>query len=82
MNVNDVFQQGNNYTIDNPKYKKGSRKEPKTIQTDNFFKTPLNSTSDLPTVQTAFNAAGIGNEVYGDMSSYTRSGITPNRIHD
>lgn len=22
MNVNDVFQQGNNYTIDNPKYKK------------------------------------------------------------
>ena len=82
MNVNDVFQQGNNYTIDNPKYKKGSRKEPKTIQTDNFFKTPLNSTSDLPTVQTAFNAAGIGNEVYGDMSSYTRYGITPNRIHD
>ena len=55
MNVNDVFQQGNNYTIDNHKYKKGSRKEPKTIQTDNFFKTPLNSTSDLPTVQTAFN---------------------------
>lgn len=82
MNVNDVFQQGNNYTIDNPKYKKGSRKEPKTIQTDNFFKTPLNSTSDLPTVQTAFNAAGIGNEVYGDMSAYTRYGITPNRIHD
>ena len=82
MNVNDVFQQGNNYTIDNPKYKKGSRKEPKTIQTDNLFKTPLNSTSDLPTVQTAFNAAGIGNEVYGDMSSYTRYGITPNRIHD
>lgn len=82
MNVNDVFQQGNNYTIDNPKYKKGSRKEPKTIQTDNFFKTPLNSTSDLPTVQTAFNAAGIGNEVYGDMSDYTRYGITPNRIHD
>ena len=82
MNVNDVFQQGNNYTIDNPKYKKGSRKEPKTIQTDNFFRTPLNSTSDLPTVQTAFNAAGIGNEVYGDMSDYTRYGITPNRIHD
>ena len=82
MNVNDVFQQGNNYTIDNPKYKKGSRKEPKTIQTDNFFKTPLNSTSDLPTVQTAFNAAGIGNEIYGDMSAYTRYGITPNRIHD
>lgn len=82
MNVNDVFQQGNNYTIDNPKYKKGSRKEPKTIQTDNFFKTPLNSTSDLPTVQTAFNAAGIGNEVYGDMSAYTRYGITPNRIHN
>ena len=82
MNVNDVFQQGNNYIIDNPKYKKGSRKEPKTIQTDNFFKTPLNSTSDLPTVQTAFNAAGIGNEVYGDMSAYTRYGITPNRIHD
>lgn len=82
MNINDVFQQGNNYTIDNPKYKKGSRKEPKTIQTDNLFKTPLNSTSDLPTVQTAFNAAGIGNEVYGDMSSYTRYGITPNRIHD
>lgn len=82
MNVNDVFQQGNNYTIDNPKYKKGSRKESKTIQTDNFFKTPLNSTSDLPTVQTAFNAAGIGNEVYGDMSAYTRYGITPNRIHD
>lgn len=82
MNVNDVFQQGNNYTIDNPKYKKGSRKEPKTIQTDNFFKTPLNSTSDLPTVQTAFNVAGIGNEVYGDMSAYTRYGITPNRIHD
>lgn len=82
MNVNDVFQQGNNYTIDNPKYKKSSRKEPKTIQTDNFFKTPLNPTSDLPTVQTAFNAAGIGNEVYGDMSSYTRYGITPNRIHD
>ena len=27
MNVNDVFQQSNNYTIDNPKYKKGSRKE-------------------------------------------------------
>ena len=82
MNVNDVFQQGNNYIIDNPKYKKGSRKEPKTIQTDNFFKTPLNSTSDLPTVQTAFNVAGIGNEVYGDMSSYTRYGIIPNRIHD
>lgn len=82
MNVNDVFQQGNNYTIDNPKYKKGSRKEPKTIQTDNFFKTPLNSTSDLPTVQTAFNVAGIGNEVYGDMSAYTRYGITPNRIHN
>ena len=82
MNVNDVFQQGNNYTVDNPKYKKGSRKEPKTIQTDNFFRTPLNSTSDLPTVQTAFNAAGIGNEVYGDMSDYTRYGITPNRIHD
>lgn len=82
MNVNDVFQQGNSYTIDNPKYKKGSKKEPKTIQTDNFFKTPLNSTSDLPTVQTAFNVAGIGNEVYGDMSAYTRYGITPNRIHD
>lgn len=82
MNVNDVFQQGNNYTINNPKYKKGSRKEPKTIQTDNFFKTPLNSTSDLPTVQTAFNATGIGNEVYGDMSAYTRYGITPNRIHN
>lgn len=82
MNVNDVFQQGNNYTIDNSKYKKGSRKEPKTIQTDNFFKTPLNSTSDLPTVQTAFNVAGIGNEVYGDMSAYTRYGITPNRIHN
>lgn len=82
MNVNDVFQQGNSYTIDNPRYKKGSRKEPKTIQTDNFFKTPLNSTSDLPTVQTAFNVAGIGNEVYGDMSAYTRYGITPNRIHD
>lgn len=82
MNVNDVFQQGNSYTIDNPKYKKGSRKEPKTIQTDNFFKTPLNSTSNLPTVQTAFNAAGIGNEVYGDMSAYTRYGITPNRIHN
>lgn len=82
MNVNDVFQQGNSYTIDNPKYKKGSRKEPKTIQTDNFFKTPLNSTSSLPTVQTAFNVAGIGNEVYGDMSAYTRYGITPNRIHN
>lgn len=82
MNVNDVFQQGNNYTIDNPKYKKGSRKEPKTIQTNNFFKTPLNSTSDLPTVQTAFNAAGISNEVYGDMSAYTKYGITPNRIHN
>lgn len=82
MNVNDVFQQGNSYTIDNPRYKKGSKKEPKTIQTDNFFKTPLNSTSNLPTVQTAFNASGIGNEVYGDMSAYTRYGITPNRIHD
>lgn len=82
MNVNDVFQQGNSYTIDNHRYKKGSKKEPKTIQTDNFFKTPLNSTSDLPTVQTAFNVAGIGNEVYGDMSAYTRYGITPNRIHD
>jgi hypothetical protein len=82
MNVNDIFQQGNNYTIDNPKYKKGSRKEPKTIQTDNFFKTPLNSTSDLPTVQTAFNATGISNEIYGDMSAYTRYGISPNRIHD
>lgn len=82
MNVNDVFQQGNSYTIDNPRYKKGSKKEPKTIQTDNFFKTPLNSTSNLPTVQTAFNVAGIGNEVYGDMSAYTRYGITPNRIHD
>lgn len=82
MNVNDVFQQGNSYTIDNPRYKKGSKKEPKTIQTDNFFKTPLNSISNLPTVQTAFNASGIGNEVYGDMSAYTRYGITPNRIHD
>ena len=37
MNVNDVFQQGNNYTIDNPKYKKGSKKERKICSYNREF---------------------------------------------
>jgi len=77
MDTSKAFEHNGIYEIPNPNYKKGSKKQPKTIQTDNFFKT---SGVNVSPEVSMFNKAALDTWQMQDTQKYHELGITPNKI--
>ena len=75
MDTNRAFDDKGVYEIPNPNYKKGSKKQPKTIPTDNFF---LTSGANTASEVKLFNKAASDVFQMTDTQKYSEYGITPN----
>lgn len=78
MDTSKIFNNDSGgWEIPNPKYKKGSKKQPKTVTTDNFFLTSGDNTA--PGVNDFYKASKDTFQMT-DTEKYSEYGITPNKI--